>query len=93
MAVDYANTKMVTKALLSLDFFVVADLFMTPTSELADILLPAATWLERNAVSDHLQASYNNVHLQQKVVEIEGRRDDRALRGMPHGIGQAPAPL
>ena len=62
---------MVREALLSLDFFVVADLFMTPTAELADVLLPAATWLEKSALSTHLQASYNHIHLQQKVVEVE----------------------
>ncbi len=71
MVISYGNTKMVTEALFSLDFFVVVDLFMTPTSELADILLPAATWLEKNAVSSLYQASYNHIHLKQKVVEIE----------------------
>ncbi|MFC2001061.1 molybdopterin-dependent oxidoreductase [Chloroflexota bacterium] len=71
MVVAYANTTMVKKALLSLDFFVVVDLFMTPTAELADLLLPAATWLERNAINESAQASYNSAHLQQRVVEID----------------------
>ena len=42
-------------ALMKLDFMVCADLFMTPTAELADIVLPAASWpeLERTrAVAD-----------------------------------------
>lgn len=34
------------KALQSLEFLAVADLFMTPTAELADLVLPAAHWLE-----------------------------------------------
>ncbi|MFC1981318.1 molybdopterin-dependent oxidoreductase [Chloroflexota bacterium] len=71
MAVNYANTKMVTEALVSLDFFVVADLFMTPTTELADILLPGATWLEKTAITAHQQVSYSHIHLQQKVVGVE----------------------
>ncbi|MFC1929933.1 molybdopterin-dependent oxidoreductase [Chloroflexota bacterium] len=71
MVIAYANTKIVTKALLSLDFFVVADLFLTPTAELADIILPAATWLERDCVGMHEQVSHNSAHLQQKTVEIE----------------------
>ncbi|UCG65919.1 MAG: molybdopterin-dependent oxidoreductase [Deltaproteobacteria bacterium] len=71
MALSYANTKMVTEALRSLDFFVVVDLFMTQTSELADLLLPAATWLERDAITPSHQTSYNHIHLQQKVVEVE----------------------
>lgn len=70
MLVCYANTGMVRKALLSLDFFVVVDLFMTPTAELADVVLPAASWLEREAVTYSHQVSYRHVHLQQKVAEI-----------------------
>lgn len=70
IVIAYANTKMVTDAIMSLDFFVVADLFMTDTAKLADILLPAATWMERNAVTENLQVSCNSIHLQQKTVEV-----------------------
>jgi anaerobic selenocysteine-containing dehydrogenase/TorA maturation chaperone TorD len=44
--VGHENTKVVYKALKSLDFLVVMDHFMTPTAELADVVLPAATYLE-----------------------------------------------
>lgn len=71
MVVANPNSKMVIKALLSLDFFVVADLFLTPTAEIADIVLPAASWLERSMVNGSDQVSLNNVHLQQKVVELD----------------------
>jgi len=88
IAVAYANTRMVERALLSLDFFVVADLFMTPTAKLADLVLPAATWLERDAVSAHLQTSYNNIHLQQKVVEMEECWTDyKILNGLAKRLG------
>ena len=70
-ALSYANTKLVIKALKSLDFLAVADFFMTPTAELADIVLPVATWLERSCIAQNFQVSYNTVHLQQKVVDIE----------------------
>lgn len=40
------NAKMVHKALSQVEFLSVADFFLTPTAELADIFLPAATWLE-----------------------------------------------
>jgi len=67
---SFANTNMVMKALQSLDFFVVADLFMNATAEMADIILPAASWLERSMPHSNPQVSYNHVHLQQKVVEL-----------------------
>ena len=38
----YANASLVYESLKKLDFMVCADLFMTPTAELADIVLPAA---------------------------------------------------
>lgn len=69
---SYANSEQVREALMSLDFFVLADLFMTETAALADIVLPAATWMERSSVISSLQTSYRHVHLQQKVVEPEG---------------------
>jgi len=44
--VGHENTKVVYEALKKLDLLVVMDHFMTPTAELADIVLPAATYLE-----------------------------------------------
>ena len=40
------NARMVYEALSKVEFLSVADFFLTPTAELADIFLPAATWLE-----------------------------------------------
>ncbi|MBI4295804.1 MAG: molybdopterin-dependent oxidoreductase, partial [Chloroflexi bacterium] len=42
-----ANTRLVYKALRSLDLSVVLDYWRTPTAELADYVLPVASWLER----------------------------------------------
>ncbi|HLN49502.1 MAG TPA: molybdopterin-dependent oxidoreductase, partial [Steroidobacteraceae bacterium] len=42
----FANSALVYESLMRLDFMVCADLFMTPTAELADIVLPAASWPE-----------------------------------------------
>ncbi|MFC2060628.1 molybdopterin-dependent oxidoreductase [Chloroflexota bacterium] len=44
--ITQANTKLVYKALKSLDLYVVMDFFMTPSAALADYVLPAACWLE-----------------------------------------------
>jgi len=47
------NSRLVYQALKSLDLYVVNDFFMTPSAELADYVLPAATWLERPRVYDN----------------------------------------
>ena len=71
------------QALKKVDFLAVADIFMTPTAMLADIVLPAATYLE----FDNIRINYDRavVQAQQKVVEIESksqlRRIGRQLEG------------
>jgi anaerobic selenocysteine-containing dehydrogenase len=45
-----ANTKEALPALLNLEFISVCDLFMSPTAEHADIVLPVAHWLEHNDI-------------------------------------------
>lgn len=65
-----ANAKEVYQALKQVDFLVVADLFMTPTAELADIVLPVATWLEVNYVAD-LWKRHGYLFARQKVIEVD----------------------
>jgi anaerobic selenocysteine-containing dehydrogenase len=50
----YPNTARVIEALKKLELLVVHDLFMTPTAEYADIVLPAAANLERDEPRLHL---------------------------------------
>ena len=45
--VTYANARLIHQALNSLDLYVVADPFMTPSAQLADYVLPTGNWLER----------------------------------------------
>jgi anaerobic selenocysteine-containing dehydrogenase len=47
-----ANAKYVRQALEKVAFMAVSDFFITPTAELADIVLPAATWLEMDYIGD-----------------------------------------
>ncbi len=74
-AVTCANSKVVEEALRKLEFLVVADIFMTPTAELADIVLPACTFLEKTryaTYSTHADHSWNarsRIVLSPKVVE------------------------
>ncbi len=66
----WPNSKLVKEALLKLDFLVVVDLFMTPTAELADYVLPAASWLEIDDVAFYFyRAGY--VMARRKAIEVE----------------------
>ncbi len=54
--VTAANTKLVYKALKSLDLYVVKDFWLTPSAQLADYVLPTASWIER----PELYCTYGN---------------------------------
>ena len=64
----YSNAKEVYQALKNLDFLVVTDFFRIPTAELADIVLPVATYLE----IDDINNSYvvQTTSIVQKVAEV-----------------------
>jgi len=53
-----------------LELLVVADFFMTPTAELADYVLPPATWMERDEICDALYPNY--IAARQRAVEPVG---------------------
>ncbi len=65
------------EALKRLDFSCCIDLFMTPTAQLADIVLPAASWLEQDDVAD-LHFIWC-VAARQKVAEIGECWDDKKI--------------
>ncbi len=62
------NAKRVYEVLKKLEFFVATDIFKTPTTELADIVLPAATWLENDNIADYWKV-HGYVFPRNKVVE------------------------
>ena len=59
-------------AIKKLDFTVCVDLFMTPTAMLCDVILPAATFLEK----DSLKAWWVPLQAIKKVVEVEECKSD-----------------
>jgi len=64
------NSENVRKALLNLEFISVAEQFMSPFAELADVVLPVAHWLEEDAIWDeHARFMIGAVN---KVVEPPG---------------------
>jgi thiosulfate reductase/polysulfide reductase chain A len=66
----YANSALVYESLMKLDFMVCADLFMTPTAELADIVLPAASWPEIDQIAGLPTVAANVVLANQRAVRI-----------------------
>jgi anaerobic selenocysteine-containing dehydrogenase len=91
----YANSKLVYESLMKLDFMVCADLFMTPTAELADIVLPAAAWPELDQLAALPTIAGNVVLAQQKVVQIGECKPDEEIfvdlaRRMKLGVCEEP---
>ena len=63
------------EALAALDFYVHADLFMNPTAELADVVLPVASPFEREGLKigfDIGSEAQSLVQLRRRVVEARG---------------------
>ncbi len=68
------NTAKVIKALQSLELLVVRDLFMTETAELADYVMPAASFLERSEIYSH--RLFQIVGLTKKIASFPECQDE-----------------
>jgi anaerobic selenocysteine-containing dehydrogenase len=77
MLVCWADTLRVAQALHKIDFIVAVDLFMTPTVQMADIVLPASSWLENDDLSGMLMGWC--ALGRQKVATIGECRDDKQI--------------
>jgi anaerobic selenocysteine-containing dehydrogenase len=69
------KSREVKAALAKVGFLVVADFFMTPTAQEADLVLPSSTWLEHDYVAD-LWKRHGSVQARQKAVQIGECRSD-----------------
>ncbi len=84
-----ANAAEAYQALKKLDFLTVIDFFMTPTADLADVFLPAGTWLEQNHVADNWKR-HGYVMARQKAVEVgECWQDHKIFQELGKKMGQA----
>jgi anaerobic selenocysteine-containing dehydrogenase len=73
----HSYTERMAAAFKKIDFTVASELFMTPTAQMADILLPAASWLETDDVADvHFVWC---VLVRQKAATIGECRDDKDI--------------
>lgn len=71
-----ANSSQAVEALRKVEFVAVTDLFMTDTARLADVVLPAATWLEQDGLVDSSQATWGPLRVRRKVTTYEEARSD-----------------
>jgi len=80
------NINKVRKALSSLDFLVVQDIFLTETAEFADVILPATTFMEKDGTYTNTD---RRVQLGRKVLEPRGqaRADWQIIQDLSNRIG------
>jgi len=85
------NTRLVYDALrsINLELHVVHELVMTPTAQLADYVLPAASWLERDIctnMGDYVSLVFGG----EKAIQPLGERRDayQFFRGLGLAVGQ-----
>jgi len=64
---SYADSRQTYEAFMNLDFMAVADLFMTPTAAMADIVLPVASQFEVNDIG-HYGIGHGFILARPKVV-------------------------
>ncbi len=64
----YADSRMTFEALMKLEFTAVADMFMTPTAAMADIVLPVATQYEFNDIG-HYGLGHGCILARPQIVE------------------------
>jgi len=86
--ISRANAKEAYEALKQIEFLAVIDFFQTPTTELADIFLPAGTWLEQNHVADNWKR-HGFVLAREKCAEIgEAWQDHKIWMELGKRMGQ-----
>lgn len=82
------NAQEVYRALSRLEFLSVSDFFMTPTAELADIVLPAATWLEADYLGGFF-FRHGYIFPRKKIVQIgECKSDFEMFHELGKRVGQ-----
>ncbi|UCH95751.1 MAG: molybdopterin-dependent oxidoreductase, partial [Candidatus Aminicenantes bacterium] len=82
----FEDSERTYNALKKLEFLAVSDLFMTPTAALADIVLPAATYLEYDSIS--ITPYYPAAQIQQKAAVIgQCRSDFEIVNGVAKHLG------
>jgi anaerobic selenocysteine-containing dehydrogenase len=84
--VNSTNSLLVEKALNKLELLVVSEMFMTPTAQYADLILPASMWLEQDDIVNNSKLWC--VTARKKVARVGETRDDRdVIIELAHRLG------
>ena len=85
-AMTNPNSEKVRRAFGALELFVVRDLFLTETAQLAHYVLPAASFLERSEL--HAHAMFQVVTLTRKLLSFPGVQDEYQFwHDLAHRLG------
>ncbi|MFW9826445.1 MAG: molybdopterin-dependent oxidoreductase [Candidatus Thorarchaeota archaeon] len=85
---QFSNVNKGIKALKSLDYIVVFEQFMTPTAQLADIVLPVNTFMERNDVAVPWLGSPYYIYLNKAIGSLyESKSDLEICRELSKKLG------
>lgn len=77
--ISNGDTQKTLKAMKQLDFICAMDLFMTPSAAMADLVLPAASWLELDEVLAPPDLASHTVLAQKKVVRTYECKSDEEV--------------
>jgi formate dehydrogenase alpha subunit len=87
---SFPNSRLIAKTLASLDFLVVQDMFLTETARLAHVVLPAASFAEKDGTFTNFEGRVNRIHKAIEPIgeslpdwEIVMRLADRMNRPLP----------
>ncbi|MGW6912940.1 molybdopterin-containing oxidoreductase family protein [Kitasatospora sp. NPDC054939] len=84
LLLNYAGSARIRQALERLDFLAAADLRLTPTAAMADVVLPVGGWLERDQIVEH--AHY--VAARRAFAQVgDCRSDEWILTELAHRLG------
>jgi len=75
--ITYPDTAQTKRALESLEFLVVQDLFLTPTAACADVVLPAASFAEKSGTYTNCERRVQRIH--RGLRRLEGTQTDLAI--------------
>lgn len=87
MLCTWSNSRETLEAFKKLEFVAAADFFMTPTTEMCDVVLPVAHYLEHDALRHSPELPFL-AQVQQKVVDAgDCKSDTQILIELAHKLG------